>query len=155
MLARVQAAGLTLIADGNRLRWRGPPPAPDLLAELRAHKPEVLALLVVADEHEQPAASPEQAAAEAADRAADPAHRKPADAQHHAAQLAGMLRASLQRPPSWCRPEPHTPPAGAWCGACRGQRWWSDDGRGWCCAACNPPPLALPGQGVRLMEART
>ncbi len=46
VLARAHAAGLAVAAEGGNLRLRGPvkPPA-DLLAELRAHKAEVLALL--------------------------------------------------------------------------------------------------------------
>lgn len=73
----------------------------------------------------------------------------------HAAQMVGLRSAGLQRPPSWHAPSPHTPPAGAWCGTCRGQRWWSEDGRGWCCATCDKPPPALPGQRARFKEART
>jgi hypothetical protein len=43
-LARARAAGLALTAEGGRLHWRGPQPATELLAELRAHKAELLAL---------------------------------------------------------------------------------------------------------------
>ena len=96
-------------------------------------------------------ASPEQAAADHAAAlavAGMPAAARPIPA-------AGYVRAALQRPPSWFADAPHRPTAGAWCSCCRGQRWWSNDGRGWCCAACNPPPPALPGQGWRIMEVRT
>ena len=50
-LARAHAAGLTLTAVGDRLRWRGPKPAPGLLSELRAHKPELIALLADRERH--------------------------------------------------------------------------------------------------------
>jgi len=46
LLNRVQAIGLILWRDGDRLRYRGPPEAVDaLLPELRAHKSELLAAL--------------------------------------------------------------------------------------------------------------
>jgi hypothetical protein len=99
-----------------------------------------------------PPPSPEQAADEAADHAAAlavaslPARPIPAN---------GYARAALQRPPSWFAEAPQRPTAGAWCSCCRGQRWWSDDGRGWCCMTCHPPPPALPGQGARIMEVGT
>jgi hypothetical protein len=49
VLARAYAAGLTLQAHGDRLRWRGPQPSTELLAELKAHKAELLALLAAND----------------------------------------------------------------------------------------------------------
>ncbi|MDA8250528.1 MAG: hypothetical protein M0Z28_15330 [Rhodospirillales bacterium] len=99
-------------------------------------------------------ASPEQAAAERADHAAAVAVASlPAGTRSIPAD--GYARAALQRPPSWFADAPHRPTAGAWCSCCRGQRWWSRDGRGWCCMSCHPPPPALPGQGTRIREART
>jgi hypothetical protein len=56
----------------------------------------------------------------------------------HAAMVAGYLAASLMRPPSWWRPEPHEPPAGVACGCCRGVTWWTRDRLGWCCTRCHP-----------------
>jgi hypothetical protein len=73
----------------------------------------------------------------------------------HRAHLAGLLRAALQRPPSW---EGSAPPPGAWCSCCSrhkpeaGGRWWQPrqprmDGLGvapgWRCWACHPPPPGL------------
>ena len=52
---------------------------------------------------------------------------------------AGYLRAALQRPPSWTRPEAHRPTPGSRCTACRGTRWWSADQRTWQCVGCHPP----------------
>ena len=43
--ARAYTAVRTLVADGERLRWRGPQPPPDLLADMRAHKAEVMIML--------------------------------------------------------------------------------------------------------------
>ena len=102
-------------------------------------------------------ASPEQAEAERQDHAAVIAADAvpPLPAATHGRQVAAMRSAALQRPPSWFADAPHRPTAGAWCSCCRGQRWWSDDGRGWCCMTCHPPPPALPGQGARIMEVRT
>src|SRR5690242_3692237 len=45
LLARAVASGLTLAANGDRLRWRGPKPKPELLRELAEHKAELLNLL--------------------------------------------------------------------------------------------------------------
>jgi hypothetical protein len=167
-LARAQAAGLTLTVDGDRLRWRGPQPSAELLATLRAHKPELLALLAAND---APAATPgraasgalvlqpaipEQAKAERADReaiaevdgGASPARWKLADHMRHAEVLRQIQRAALMRPPSW--PDTGTPPTlGAFCSCCGGRRWWRERGqpRGWRCATCHPadhlPPSAV------------
>jgi len=63
----------------------------------------------------------------------------------HAAYLNGMMAAALKRPPSWWEAEPHRPPPGATCSCCRWRRWWSRDGRGWCCSTCHPP---VPGETV-------
>jgi hypothetical protein len=54
VLLRAHAAGLTLKAHGDRLRWRGPQPSAELLRELKAHKAGLLALL--ADNEPVPAA---------------------------------------------------------------------------------------------------
>jgi hypothetical protein len=148
-LARARAAGLTLTAEAGRLRWRGPPPQPDLLAELRQHKGELLVMLV-ANDHPPilPPASPEQSAEEAADHAAiaevdggkDPARWRLVDYQRHAAILRGLQNAALQRPPSW--PDPAAVlSTGAWCSCCRGSQWWreAEHPRGWRCSTCHPP----------------
>lgn len=50
----------------------------------------------------------------------------------------GYRGAALIRPPSWWRAEAHRPTPGATCSCCRGARWWSRDGCGWCCATCHP-----------------
>jgi hypothetical protein len=105
-LACAHAAGLTLIAEGNRLRWRGPQPPPDLLTDLRAHKAEVLALLSPTCAATAPTlipATPEQSASETADREAigaeellpapGTAERDRLDRQH-ATQVTGLLRVS-------------------------------------------------------------
>jgi hypothetical protein len=78
--ARAEAAGLTLAAYGTRLRWRGPQPSPELLAELRAHKTELLLLLdarPAVPAATPPPATPAQAAEEKSDRAAIAAEGAP------------------------------------------------------------------------------
>jgi hypothetical protein len=46
LLRTAKAAGLRFVPDGARLRLKADhPPQPDLLARLREHKPELLALL--------------------------------------------------------------------------------------------------------------
>lgn len=49
-LATLQSRGVELRVDGDRIRWAGPKGAvgPDDLAQLRQHKPELLALLSAA-----------------------------------------------------------------------------------------------------------
>jgi hypothetical protein len=56
----------------------------------------------------------------------------------HGAMLAGLVAASLKRPPSWWHPEPHNPTQGATCTCCAGRAWWTRDRLGWCCATCHP-----------------
>lgn len=112
-LSRAQAAGLTLTAEGDRLRWRGPPPSPELLAELRAHKADLLLLLdtrAAVAAATIPPASPEQVEAERQDRAAIAAEGapaatgplSPAELAAWEAELAGLLaaapRAARHRP---------------------------------------------------------
>jgi hypothetical protein len=73
MLGRLYDLGVTPRVDGDVLRLRPASAVPaDLLAELRAHKVEVLALLAANDSTAPPssAASPEQAEAERRDRTA-------------------------------------------------------------------------------------
>lgn len=165
-LARAQAAGLTLAADGERLRWRGPKPPAALLAELRDNKSGLLALLAAGDGPQPrppapalPAASPEQAVEEAADRpviaevdgGADPAFRRLADHQAHAAHLLALQAAAMQRPPAW--PDAaNAPTPGAWCTCCRGQRWWREreSAPGWRCCRCHPPDHLAAGAVMEL-----
>lgn len=96
-LARAQAAGLTLTAEGDRLRWRGPRPPSDLLADLRAHKAELLVLLGANGVTVlPPPASPEQAEAERQDRAAVAAEgAAPASAAQSAAPVTAVVGADL------------------------------------------------------------
>lgn len=41
-------------------------------------------------------------------------------------------------PVSWAD-QRWTPPAGSYCGCCRGTRFWTAPGRGWTCSVCHPP----------------
>ena len=54
--------------------------------------------------------------------------------------LAGMMRAALQRPPSWSDAAA-VPWPGCWCSCCRLGRWWTEvrEPRGWRCWTCHPP----------------
>jgi hypothetical protein len=47
-LSEVQARGITLVVDGDNLRCQGDNAAltPDLIAELREHKTEILSLMI-------------------------------------------------------------------------------------------------------------
>ena len=152
LLGELRGHGGAAEADGSALRLR---PAtrlpPDLLAELRANKAEVVALLAPNDATiwRLPPATPEQSAEEAADRAAiaaetllpDPGTAERAEVERrHGEAVAGLLLAGLQRHPSWpgadCRPTP-----GCWCSCCRGRNGWraAKAATGWRCTACHPP----------------
>lgn len=158
-LARARAAGLTLTAEDGRLRWRGPQPPADLLAELRQHKADLLRLLAVNDAAPLlPPASPEQAEAEQQDRAAieavdaggEPARWRLADHMAHAARLRGLQATASARPPSW--PDPDAVPSpGCWCSCCRGAHWWREREApsGWRCRTCHPPVHLPPGEIIQ------
>ena len=53
--------------------------------------------------------------------------------------VASMMRAALQRPPSWANAA-SPPSAGCWCSCCHGRRWWTEaiNPRGWRCSTCCP-----------------
>jgi hypothetical protein len=150
ILARARATGLTLTAKGARLHLRGPQPTPDLLAELKVNKTELLRLL--ANPVLVPA-TPAQAAEERADRvaiAAEPLLPPPGSPER--GMLNAYERAALQRPPSWSGADP-VPTPGCWCSCCHGHRWWREREApsGWRCSTCHPPVLSAD----RLAEVRT
>ena len=159
LLTQLSGLGVSAWADGAVLRFKPAslvPPA--VLADLRAHKAEVMALL----------AAPIVAAAVApphtlglfpADRgylARQPVQVVPAPSpaqpmphwppgswrkRRYASDTPGDLWTTLQRPVSWADPASR-PTQGDWCGCCEGARWWRDirqqDG-GWRCSTCHPP----------------
>ena len=152
LLARLRHLGVATWADGDALRLR-PASAvpPDLLAEVKAHKSELLALLAENDQGTHsalPSPSAEQADAERQDRAAivevdcgiKAARCGLTDRVRQAALLRGLQAVAQQRPPSW--PDPSlSPPRGAWCSCCFGARWWHEREApsSWRCWTCHPP----------------
>jgi hypothetical protein len=180
-LARLRELGVNVEVCGDRLTLRPASAVPaDLLADLRAHKAEVLVLLSANDAdawgmtaadraaamgrlrgEPLPPVSPEQAPDEEAERAAiaavdggaDPTYWRLTDHMAHAAHLRQLQDAALQRPPSWPGAD-RMPTPGAWCSCCRGSRWWREreHASGWCCSACHPADH-LPAAGV--LEVRT
>jgi hypothetical protein len=56
-------------------------------------------------------------------------------------------RLALLPPPSWWHVDAHTPCPGATCSCCGGVRWWSRDGKGWCCQTCHPK-IGLTGSFI-------
>ena len=65
--------------------------------------------------------------------------------------MAGTMSdrpAALAHPPSWATTTP--PPPGAWCRACHGTGWWTEQHqpRGWRCVTCHPP-AHLAAEAIR------
>jgi hypothetical protein len=171
VLARARAAGLTLEAAGDRLRWCGPLPAAELLDDLRAHKAELLAALAVVDAPadaaltvavvERPTAcEARRDAIEHGERddegdATEPPLPPPGTPEREALDarqretVAGLLGAASQRPPSWGNPAA-VPSPGCWCSCCHGTRWWTEreGSKGWRCGKCYPP-IHLHADAVR------
>lgn len=170
LLAQLSGLGVSAWADGAVLRFK---PAslipPDVLADMRAHKAELLALLaapIVASAVVAPpqsilglfpadrgylARQPVQDAAAVA--APSPDEGEAVTPRRYPGAVAGLLRASQCRPVSWAdaaaRPSP-----GSWCRCCESGRWWRGlgDGSGWRCWTCHPPDGAAPGS---IEEVRT
>jgi hypothetical protein len=137
-LARLHDLGVTAEARDDRLVLR-PASAvpPELLAELRGLKAEVLALLKI-----------NRATLADASARADPPQWTLADHMRHAQQLRGLRGAAMQRPPAWSDPAARPSP-GCWCSSCRGRRWWREAhlAQGWRCATCHPA-VHLPGGAI-------
>jgi hypothetical protein len=150
-LARLRDLGVSVVARGEGLALQPASIVPaDLLAELRTHKADVLALLAANDSDVDPDADAERAAiqAESALPAPGTAERAALDSRH-AATVSAFLRISLQRPPSWADPTARPSP-GAFCSCCRGQRWWCEikcrrRQSGWRCWTCHPPDHLAAG----------
>ncbi len=125
VLARIQAAGGQVVVVDGKLRLQAPAPLPSgLIAEARAHKADLLALL-----H-----SPKPDAL--------PAYELPEPVPDCAFFGATIDRVPqpMKRPPSWAAPgEPPMPSAS--CSCCGTGRWWCerDAPRGWRCWMCHPP----------------
>lgn len=118
LLARLDALGVSVKADGGVLRIRPASAIPaDLLADLRAHKAELVELLTSPANGGMPAS-----------------HKTVETETRH---LDGYLRAALLRPVSWTDAAAH-PSIGCFCSCCKGRRWWGDE-RGWRCWQCHPP----------------
>jgi hypothetical protein len=169
-LARARAAGLSLTVSDDRIRWLGARPSEGLLAELRAHKPELLALLADNERRDLAAALLAGAAAVRAGLADDieaaegEAIRElaevvaPEPPERHRELIRPFLMAALYRAPYWPDPEGHPVTPGAFCGACHGRAWWwgADPGAGraialgWHCARCYPP---AEGNALRQMRS--
>jgi hypothetical protein len=152
LLARAVASGLTLTANGDRLRWRGPKPTPELVRELAEHKVELLNLLY-GD------APPQEAGTPASQKSVAPEPCPELEWTHqrlpgHDAHLAGDWQYPvLRRPPSWSDPTDE-PQVRAACSCCGSRRWWCETHKasGWCCWTCHPPDHLTAEQVV---EVRT
>jgi hypothetical protein len=77
-----------------------------------------------------------------AERNGDLAPRAPAPCRTPARGADDPVRDPRIRPDrlpvSWTDAR-FVPPPGVLCGGCRGDRFWTRPGHGWCCAACHPP----------------
>jgi TubC N-terminal docking domain len=143
LLAQLSGLGVTAWADGGTLRFK--PKSlipPDVLADMRAHKAELLALLSGADPNTHATAGlfdPETIGDHRDHRPTDqwPDAGDAGIPRRYPSAVAGLLRASLCRPVSWAdataRPSP-----GSWCRNCEGSGWWGN-ASGWRCWTCHPP----------------
>ena len=166
ILARLDALGVAVVARGESLALRpaaAVPPA--LLAEVKHHKAEVLAMLAANDvplpdgqcDRSQPylRESSRPAVPLPDDECDSPSIRaEPPPSPPDTRARAGLMAVATRRPPSWVNPYPHNPTQGSTCFCCGGRRWWSRDRLGWCCWTCHPPPLPLPA-GLRVAEVVT
>ena len=126
VLARLRDLGIIAEVRGGGLALRPASAIPgELLAELKEHKTELLALLAANDRDAWGLTGDERAV--------------------QAAMIGGLLRAARQRPPSWSDPAA-LPWPGCFCPCRRGQRWWCERGapKGWRCWACHPPDHTMP-----------
>ena len=142
LLAQLSGLGVSAWADGAVLRFKPAslvPPA--VLADLRAHKAELLALLtapivaavaspvapvVVAPTEPQP--MPQW----------PPGHWRP---RRYTSDLTDQLWTTMALPISWADPDVR-PEEGAYCGHCEYRHWARDKRRadgGWTCSVCHPP----------------
>jgi hypothetical protein len=140
VLARARAAGLAVEARGDRLHLRGQEPTPDLMADLRQHKPALVRLLTGEDHAEAPTpASPSPT----------PPPPSPTTRPSSAARmLTGLMHASLQRPPAWPGGDVLPSPE-CFCSCCHGRAWWAEsvEPKGWRCSTCHPP---VPGHSIQV-----
>ena len=162
LLAQLSGLGVSAWADGAVLRFKPAslvPPA--VLADLRAHKAEVMALLTapvvpavaVAPPQTILGLFPADRGYLAREPVRDASASAPSDGvgvpdgfadegeagtpRRYPSAVVGLLRASQCRPVSWAdaaaRPSP-----GSWCRNCEYGRWWGN-ASGWRCWACHPP----------------
>ena len=147
VLTRLHDLGVVVVARGESLALRpasAVPPA--LLAEVRLHKAEVLALLAAND---MPLSDDQcDAAAIRAEMPLPPPgtpERGRMDRENRDV-VVGLFAASMRRPPSWWNLKPHDPTPGSACFCCFNRHWWTSDRLGWCCWTCHPPSLPLPAR---------
>jgi hypothetical protein len=152
LIARLREAGATLeYLEGRGVRFEAVKTLPAaLLAEARQHRDEISREL---------SAKASAAAASTASGSGiasaqgidvdglvhdpDPLVDQPTSHDERTQLLRSEIanwhpRWALTPPPSWWHEEVHRPAPGAVCSCCGGVRWWSRDGKGWCCQACHP-----------------
>jgi hypothetical protein len=132
LLAQMRSLGVTIAADGDNLTIRPASKlAPELRAQLRAAKPELLALLRT-------------------EAAAQPSAPQPPDPLDSASPPPAV--------PLWAPPPPRAPRQPSWsdmtdiptaadtCSCCLSRRWWTEATapKGWRCARCHPPSHLRP-----------
>lgn len=156
ILTRLQDLGVSVHAADGLIHMR---PAsvipPELLADVRAHKPELLTMLAAgaALVPTLAPASPEEAVAQAADAAAAcvVAGLPMAPAEQHDAETAALQHAASQRRPSWPGGD-RIPTVGCRCSCCGGSHWWREreHASGWRCWTCHPSAHLAADQVVEV-----
>jgi hypothetical protein len=130
LIPRIRAAGADLaLRDGRLILIRASRVPADLLAELNAHRDELVAEM--ANDNAAPADRP---------FVADPVERAAIEAESLPVQNV------RKRPVSWARAADE-PTTGDFCGCCGGHLWWSesDEPKGWRCCSCRPPAHLTAG----------
>ena len=148
MLPRLRAAGADAELRGGRvILTHASVVSPDLLAELRARRADLLAEL--AGSNKPFVDDPEERAAIQAEavRTAQPntANSAPSyEAVNDTVPEADALQRRHLTPYSGDA----KPKQGAWCGCCRSSRWWTEaqDPKGWRCHMCHQPAHLQAGQ---------
>lgn len=148
ILPRLRAVGADAELRGGRvILTHASVVSPDLLAELRARRADLLAELAgsnkpFVDDPEERAAIQAEAVCTTQPNTANGIPDR--EEVHDKAPEGDALQRRHLTPYSG----DGEPTQGAWCGCCHSSRWWTEtqDSKGWRCNMCHPPAHLKAGQ---------